>query len=226
MQNCHREQLFYGNRQDENGTRKRKRRKRRKGKCNASTSYEKFTWGKLIRSANEWMIEWMSEWAAEQIYTWLFDTCHVRAVLPYLFSHLSHIHLTNSVNVRGKGRARGEANRVDCRWDWVKLLGLETVGEAGRISKGEKRERGEAEKGRRERYRGEDSARQQPIKSRWSHRPQLSQCPLALCLSLPLSLHFSLSSGVTPRSCSSCCSEPLRIFLLLFIYLGFYLLYH
>lgn len=166
-----------------------------------------------IDQISDWVNDRMSEWAAEQIYTWLFKTWRVRAVLPYLFSHLSHIHLPNSVNVRAKGRGEEE-------W-WGNQAGMST-GEAfmarnrgrDRQSKGEKRER----RSRRER---------RIVGKTEANYITMISSPTTLSMpSLPLPLSPSVSSGVTPRSCSCCCSEPLRIFLLLFIYLSFYLLYH
>lgn len=160
-----------------------------------------------IDQISDWVNDRMSEWAAEQFYTWLFETCRVRAVLPYLFSHLSHIHLPNSVNGRGEEE-----------W-WRNQAGL-TAGEdfkarnrgRDRQSKGEKRERRSRRERRIEGKRAQDS-------SQLNHDDLIAHNSLDAPLSLPL-------SGVTLRSCSCCCSEPLRIFLLLFIYLSFYLLYH
>lgn len=159
-----------------------------------------------IDQISDWVNDRMSEWAAEQIYTWLFDTCRRQGSVALSF--LTFVaHSSSEFGQRASERAR-RGRVVREGWLQVKLLLLGT--ETGRVR--EKRERGEAEmRQKRETYRGED-------------RSQLYYDDLIAHNSLCLSP--SLSSGVTPRSCSCCCSEPLRIFLLLFIYLSFYLLYH
>lgn len=133
-----------------------------------------------IDQISDWVNDRMSEWAAEQFYTWLFETCRVRAVLPYLFSHLSHIHLPNSVNVRAKGRGEEE-------W-WGNQAGL-TAGEdfkarnrgRDRQSKGEKRERRSRRERRIEGKRAQDS-------SQLNHDDLIAHNSLDALLSLPLSV--------------------------------------